>query len=68
DGQDAALANGAREMDFTGTTMGGFVIAGRDLVVDDAHLQKWVMSGVDYARSLPPKKPRPPRRNKPTSR
>jgi TfoX/Sxy family transcriptional regulator of competence genes len=68
DGQDAALANGAREMDFTGKTMGGFVIAGRDLVVDDAHLQKWVMSGVDYARSLPPKKPRPPRRKKPTSR
>ena len=39
-----------------------------DLVVDDAHLQKWVMSGVDYARSLPPKKPKPPRRKKPTSR
>ena len=37
-------------------------------LADDAHLQKWVMSGVDYARSLPPKKPKPPRRKKPTSR
>ena len=53
DGQVAALAKGAREMDFTGRTMGGFVIAGQGLLGDDAHLQEWVMSGVDYARSLP---------------
>ncbi|MEO8105797.1 MAG: TfoX/Sxy family protein [Actinomycetes bacterium] len=64
DGQEAALAKGAREMDFTGKAMRGFVIAGRGLVADDSHLQEWVMSGVDYARSLPPKKPKPPRRKK----
>lgn len=68
DGQDAALAKGAREMDFTGKTMGGFVIAGPDLIADDADLQQWVMCGVDYARSLPPKNPKAAPSRKPKSR
>ncbi len=61
DGHEAALAAGAREMDFTGKTMAGFVIAGRPLIADDDDLGRWVTSGVDYARSLPPKKPKPAR-------
>jgi TfoX/Sxy family transcriptional regulator of competence genes len=67
DGHEAALAAGAREMDFTGKSMAGFVIAGGPLVADDDDLSRWVTGGVDYARSLPPKKPKPakPRRSQP---
>jgi TfoX/Sxy family transcriptional regulator of competence genes len=64
DGNDAAIAAGAREMDFTGKTMAGFVIAGRPLIAADDDLRRWVTVGVDYAKSLPPKKPKTPKPRK----
>jgi TfoX/Sxy family transcriptional regulator of competence genes len=60
-GNDAALAAGAREMDFTGKTMAGFVIAGGPLIAADDDLRRWVTAGVNHAMSLPPKKPKPPK-------
>ena len=58
DGHVDALARGAREMDFTGRQMRGFVVvAGADLVDDDA-LDRWVEQSVRFARELPPKKPK----------
>ena len=45
----------AREMDFTGRPMKGFVhVAGKGLA-SDGDLQGWVARGVSFAASLPPK-------------
>jgi TfoX/Sxy family transcriptional regulator of competence genes len=68
DGNEAALAAGAREMDFTGKTMAGFVIAGKPLIAADDDLRRWVTTGVDYAKSLPPKKPKPATSRRPGPR
>ena len=58
DGHEDALARGAREMDFTGRTMRGFVVVPGGDVVDDRILEGWVRAGVEVAESLPRKKPR----------
>ena len=65
EGQDAALARGARPMDFTGKPMRGFVIAQSSLLTTDTALERWVEDGVAYAQSLPPK---PPKAKKPRRR
>ena len=43
----------AREMDFTGKPMRGFVYVGSEGVASDADLQRWIGHGTAYARSLP---------------
>ncbi len=45
----------AREMDFTGRPMKGFVFVGGDGIAEDEDLLAWVGRGLDHARSLPPK-------------
>jgi TfoX/Sxy family transcriptional regulator of competence genes len=56
---DAALAKpGARQMDFTGRTMPGFLLVGGPGITTERSLQTWVDRGVAYATSLPPKKPK----------
>lgn len=45
----------AREMDFTGRSMKGFVYVGCDGIEDDAELAAWVARGVAFAASLPAK-------------
>ena len=56
DGYEAALARPhAREMEFTGRPMRGFVVVGPDATDDDATLEDWVATGAAYALSLPPK-------------
>ena len=45
----------AREMDFTGRSLKGFVYVGRKGVASDADLKAWAELGVKFARSLPPK-------------
>jgi TfoX/Sxy family transcriptional regulator of competence genes len=59
---DKALADPhARPMDFTGKPMRGFVFVSPEGVRTAKRLQRWVDRGVDYASSLPPKKPKPRR-------
>ena len=45
----------AREMDFTGRSMKGFVYVGVEGLEDDADLADWLARGVAFAASLPPK-------------
>ncbi len=45
----------AREMDFTGRPMRGWVYVAPDGTAADGSLAAWVNRGVEYARSLPPK-------------
>ena len=54
----------ARPMDFTGKPMKGFLFVGPDGVRTQKMLEKWVGRGVDYASSLPAKKPKPRKPNK----
>jgi hypothetical protein len=53
--QDALTRPNAREMDFTGRAMKGFVAVGPGHVIDDSELELWVKLGLARARSLPPK-------------
>jgi TfoX/Sxy family transcriptional regulator of competence genes len=55
---DAALARGAQEMLFTGRPMRGMVLVPDALVADDDGLESWVGSGVAFALSEAPKKPK----------
>ena len=55
DGHEAALARGAREMDFTGRPMRGMVIVPGSQLVDESGLDPWVTLAVTFARSEPPK-------------
>ncbi len=56
DRYDDALAQPhAREMDFTGRSMKGFVFVGPDGTAEDGDLTRWVGWCVEHARSLPPK-------------
>jgi TfoX/Sxy family transcriptional regulator of competence genes len=45
----------AREMDFTGKPMRGFVYVAASGIRRDADLGRWLGHGTDYARSLPHK-------------
>ena len=58
DGHEQALARGAREMEFTGRPMRGFVVVPGEDVVEDRALEGWVRTGVAVAESLPRRKPR----------
>ncbi len=53
---DEALARPhAREMDFTGKPLKGFVFVGPEGYASDADLRAWVRLGRELARSLPAK-------------
>ena len=45
----------AREMDFTGRALNGFVYVAPDGLAKKADLEAWVARGVSFAASLPPK-------------
>ena len=45
----------AREIDFTGRPMRGFVVVSSEGVSSDDGLDEWVQRGVEFAASLPPK-------------
>lgn len=47
----------ARPMDFTGRPLRGFVFVDPPGFKTDNRLREWVMRGVDFAASLPAKKP-----------
>jgi TfoX/Sxy family transcriptional regulator of competence genes len=52
---EALALPGAREMDFTGRSLKGFVYVSADVLAEDGTLAEWVRRGVTFARSLPPK-------------
>ena len=57
DGYEPALAQAhAREMDFTGRPMRGMVYVEAAGIARDDDLDRWVQRGLDFARSLPPKR------------
>ncbi|MCY3544519.1 MAG: TfoX/Sxy family protein [Chloroflexi bacterium] len=53
--EDALRLPHAREMDFTGRPMRGFVVVGVDGISSDGDLANWVGRGLEFALSLPPK-------------
>jgi TfoX/Sxy family transcriptional regulator of competence genes len=57
---EQAIADGAREMDFTHRPMRGMVMVDGDLLDDDV-LDRWVATAVDVAMAQPPKEPKAPK-------
>ncbi|MDH3224029.1 MAG: TfoX/Sxy family protein [Gemmatimonadota bacterium] len=56
DSYDNALARtGAREMDFTGRALKGFVYVSHDGHASDRDLQDWISLALAHTESLPPK-------------
>ena len=53
--EDALKQPHAREMDFTGRPMRGFVVVASEGIALDERLDEWVQRGVQFATSLPPK-------------
>ncbi len=53
--EDALKQPHAREMDFTGRPMRGFVVVASEGIASDERLDEWVQRGVQFATSLPPK-------------
>ncbi len=66
--QEAALARGAKQMDFTGRPMRSMVIVPGTDLQDPETLDRWVTVAADFAESEPPKPPKPPRPAKPRAR
>jgi len=48
----------AREMDFTGRALTGFVYVGEDGIAEDEDLRAWLEQGIAHAEGLPPKQPK----------
>ena len=62
---DALAQPHAREMDFTGRSMKGYVFVAPDGVAEDADLQAWLDRALAFVGTLPPKeKAATPRRTK----
>jgi TfoX/Sxy family transcriptional regulator of competence genes len=53
--EEALSEPGAREMDFTGRSLKGFVYVDEDVLRDDAVLDRWVDRAAGFAGALPPK-------------
>ena len=51
----ALLEPHAREMDFTGRPLRGFIYVASEGLVSEGDLRAWVERGARYAESLPPK-------------
>jgi TfoX/Sxy family transcriptional regulator of competence genes len=53
--EEAVSQPHARQMDFTGRPMVGFVFVGPGGLASDSELETWVTRGLEFASSLPPK-------------
>ena len=63
DAYEACLAlPHAREMDFTGRALRGMIYVGTDGFAEDEDLAAWAERGLAFARSLPAKKPKKPKK------
>lgn len=63
---DALTRPHAREMDFTGRSMKGFVFVGEDGVAEDGDLRGWLDLAIHHAGSLPSKKKASPKKKAPS--
>ncbi len=54
--EDALAQPGARQMDFTGRPMRGFVFVAPQAYKTDTQLHQWLERGIEYAKTLPPKR------------
>ena len=54
---DALQLPHAGEMDFTGRSMRGMVYVDSNGLSEDEDLKTWLLRGLAYAQSLPPKRP-----------
>ncbi len=55
DYENALRQSGVREFDMTGKPMRGWVVLSADVLDEDEALQTWVLKGIDFALTLPPK-------------
>jgi hypothetical protein len=56
DQHESALREpGVRQFDMTGRPMKGWIMVGSEAVETEEDLRSWVMRGVEYANTLPPK-------------
>lgn len=53
--EEALSLPNAKQMDFTGRPMKGFIYVESGDHKTEKSLKKWIMMGLDYAKSLPPK-------------
>jgi TfoX/Sxy family transcriptional regulator of competence genes len=64
----AAFAAGFQPFTVMGKTMREYACASAARLGDEAFLRKWFRKGLDYARTLPAKKPKPRAKGKKASR
>lgn len=55
DYEEALAKPGAREFDFSGRPMRGWVMVAGNTLDEEEALDSWVRRGVDFAGTLPPK-------------
>lgn len=53
--EDSLKSPGTRVFDITGKVMKGWVMVDESAYAEDEDLQRWVVLGVEFAQSLPPK-------------
>lgn len=52
---EALRQPGARQMDFTGKPMKGYVYVAPEVIEEDTALQRWIEQCLKFVASLPPK-------------
>jgi hypothetical protein len=53
--ESALLEPGVRTFDMTGRPMKGWIMVGPEAWKSETDLRRWIMRGVEYANTLPPK-------------
>lgn len=55
DFEESLTHDGVRPFDMSGKRMKGWILVGGQGIAEDEDLKRWVMTGMDFAGSLPPK-------------
>jgi len=53
--EEVLTHEGVRPFEISGNRMKGWVLVGGQGIAEDEDLERWVMTGMDFAGSLPPK-------------
>lgn len=53
--EETLTHDGVRPFDMSGKRMKGWILVGGQGIAEDKDLERWVMTGMDFAGSLPPK-------------